>query len=54
VPLKKTVVYPPQGYAKFIGSLKTKIRSAQLQAVVAVNRELIKLYWEIGKEIIEK
>jgi len=41
-------------YAKFITSLKTKIRSVQIKAAVAVNSELIKLYWEIGKEIVEK
>ncbi len=42
------------GYTKFITSLKAKVRSAQIKAAVAVNSELIKLYWEIGKEIVEK
>lgn len=41
-------------YRKFITSLKTRIRSAQVKGAVAVNKELIKLYWEIGKEIVEK
>ena len=41
-------------YVKFITSLKAKIRSAQVKGAVAVNRELIKLYWEVGKEILEK
>ena len=41
-------------YSKFIKSLKAKIRSAQIKAAVAVNSELVKLYWEIGKEIVEK
>ena len=41
-------------YAKFVNSLKAKIRSAQVKGAIAVNRELIKLYWEIGREIIEK
>lgn len=41
-------------YAKFISSLKDKIQSAQIKAAVAVNSELIKLYWEIGKDIFEK
>jgi hypothetical protein len=34
--------------------LKTKIRSAQIKGTVAVNKELIKLYWDMGKDIIEK
>lgn len=37
----------------FIG-LKSKIRSAQLKAAVAVNTELITLYWDLGKMITEK
>lgn len=41
-------------YTKFISSLKAKIRSAQIKAAISVNSELIKLYWEIGKEIVEK
>lgn len=41
-------------YSKFIKSLKAKIRSAQIKAAVVVNSELVKLYWEIGKEIVEK
>jgi predicted nuclease of restriction endonuclease-like (RecB) superfamily len=34
--------------------LKQRIRSAQIQAAVAVNRELILLYWNIGREISSK
>jgi hypothetical protein len=44
----------PADYAKFVIELKKKIRSAQFKAALAVNRELIRLYWEIGKEIIER
>ncbi len=35
-------------------SLKRKIREAQLKAVINVNKELIFLYWEIGKSILER
>ncbi len=41
-------------YKKFITSLKSKIRSAQVKGAIAVNKALIKLYWEIGKEILKK
>ena len=51
--IKKTEI-STNDYAKFISSLKAKIRSSQIKAAVAVNRELIKLYWEIGEEIVEK
>lgn len=41
-------------YAKFVTQLKKKIRSAQFKAGLAVNRELIRLYWDIGREIVER
>ena len=41
-------------YAKFVTQLKKKIRSAQFKAALAVNRELIRLYWDIGREIVER
>ena len=44
----------PLGYSTFIVSLKKKVRSAQLKASFSVNRELILLYWEIGKDIANR
>jgi len=38
----------------FIASIKEKIRLAQYEALKEVNTQLIKLYWEIGKDISEK
>jgi predicted nuclease of restriction endonuclease-like (RecB) superfamily len=44
----------PEGYEDFLRELKKRIRNAQTKAVVAVNRELILLYWHIGREILER
>ena len=44
----------PTGYAAFLADLKTRVRSVQLRAAVSVNRELIVLYWDIGKAIVER
>jgi predicted nuclease of restriction endonuclease-like (RecB) superfamily len=41
-------------YKNWLIGLKGKIRSAQLKAAVAVNSELITLYWDLGKMITEK
>jgi predicted nuclease of restriction endonuclease-like (RecB) superfamily len=41
----------PAGYAAFLDELKQRIRTAQTRAAVAVNRELVVLYWGIGREI---
>jgi len=44
----------PAGYPEFIAELKARIRSAQVRAVVSVNRELILLYWQIGSDILAR
>jgi predicted nuclease of restriction endonuclease-like (RecB) superfamily len=49
--LKRTA---PPGYAEFLANLKQRIQSAQLQACLAVNRELVLLYWGIGREILAR
>ncbi len=42
----------PQGYASLLNDLKERIRAAQVRAAVAVNRELVLLYWCIGRDIL--
>ncbi len=44
----------PANYATFIDELKNRISTARLKAGLAVNRELILLYWHIGKQILER
>ena len=41
-------------YKQWLVALKAKVRSAQLKAAVKVNIELLKFYWELGSEIVEK
>jgi hypothetical protein len=41
-------------YTSFIVSLKERIKSAQYQALKAVNKEYIELCWDIGKSLSEK
>ena len=41
-------------YQSFFGEVKSKIREAQYKALRAVNKELIQLYWELGKMIVER
>jgi hypothetical protein len=41
-------------YATLVAELKDRIRSAQVRATRSVNRELITLYWDIGKAIVER
>lgn len=44
----------PSDYAGFIANLKEKIQSSQFKAALSVNREMIQLYWEVGKDIVDK
>ena len=41
-------------YAAFLTAVKNRIHSARLNAGRAVNRELMLLYWDIGRGIVEK
>ena len=41
-------------YAAFLIEVKGRIVSARLHAARAVNRDLIQLYWDIGRGIVEK
>lgn len=45
---------PPQGYADWLAELKTRIHSAQQSAALAVNRELVLLYWQIGRDVLAR
>jgi predicted nuclease of restriction endonuclease-like (RecB) superfamily len=45
---------PIAGYAALLDELKARIRAAQVKAALSVNRELILLYWDIGKSIVER
>jgi predicted nuclease of restriction endonuclease-like (RecB) superfamily len=43
-----------EGYDDFLRDLKERIRNAQVRAVLAVNRELVLLYWQIGRDILTR
>ena len=42
------------GYASLLAELKERIRGVRLMAAVAINRELILLYWSIGRDILAR
>jgi len=41
-------------YTNLLQDVKQRIRSAQYEALRAVNKELISLYWDIGKMIVDR
>ena len=44
----------PQGYADWLADVKGRIHAAQQRAALAVNRELVQLYWQIGRDILQR
>ncbi len=48
------LVPQPEGYADWLADLKGRIHGAQQRATLAVNRELVLLYWQIGRDILAR
>ena len=44
----------PKDYESFLKILRERVRSSQLRASLSVNRELVLLYWRIGRDILER
>jgi predicted nuclease of restriction endonuclease-like (RecB) superfamily len=44
----------PAGYAEWLVDLKARIHTAQQRAALAVNQELVLLYWQLGREILAR
>jgi predicted nuclease of restriction endonuclease-like (RecB) superfamily len=42
----------PSDYRDWVKTLKNRIQAAQQRAVLAVNQELLQLYWQIGSDIL--
>ena len=48
------MIIADQQYITWLRDIKLNIQRSQIKASVAVNTELIKMYWYLGKEISEK
>ncbi|MDQ2099224.1 MAG: PDDEXK nuclease domain-containing protein [Tychonema bourrellyi B0820] len=44
----------PEDYHDFLRELKGRILQSQVRAVLSVNRELVLLYWQIGRDILNR
>jgi predicted nuclease of restriction endonuclease-like (RecB) superfamily len=49
-----SLIQAPEGYSDWLAELKVKIHNAQQRATLAVNHELILLYWQIGRDILNR
>lgn len=44
----------PVAYGAFLADVKARIQAARVQAALAANRELVLLYWDIGRRILDQ
>jgi predicted nuclease of restriction endonuclease-like (RecB) superfamily len=44
----------PEDYHDFLRELKARILQAQVRAIISINRELVLLYWQIGRDILNR
>lgn len=44
----------PEGYAAWLEDLKARVRTTQFRAARAANAQVIRLYWSIGRDILER
>ena len=54
MPVAQTPTILPTSYAEFLLEVKTQVRQRQLQALRAVNSELLALYWWLGENISQR
>lgn len=52
--MKISKITDSREYISFIDEVKQRIRRAQYEALKAVNKELMSLYWDIGRMIVSK
>jgi len=44
----------PDGYAEWLVDVKARVRATQFRAAQAANVEVIRLYWSIGRDILDR
>ena len=52
-PAKSTAALPAD-YAPLLADIKARVQSARIKAGLAANRELLALYWDIGRLILDR
>lgn len=53
-PESPSPAFPLAEYDELLGTIKERIHTAQTRAALAVNREMVLLYWQIGRDILER
>jgi hypothetical protein len=51
--MNKNLTIIDKDYTQWIETLSVRYRQSQIRAAVKVNQELLKFYWELGRDIEE-
>ena len=51
--MSKGLTIIDKDYTQWVENLSVRYRQSQIKAAVRVNRELLKYYWELGRDIEE-
>lgn len=51
---RSSIRHEDAAYREFLGGMRSRIDAARTQAARVVNRELVMLYWDIGRSILEE
>lgn len=54
LPAKSRAVVAPDSYGPLLTEIKARVQSARVKAGLAANRELLVLYWDIGRLILDR
>ena len=49
----KNITLLNQDYLQWVKELSTRYRRSQIKAAVKVNEEMLRFYWELGRDIVE-
>lgn len=50
----KEMVMMPADYVQWLADIKNRVSAARHKAALAVNGELVSLYWHIGRDILQR
>jgi predicted nuclease of restriction endonuclease-like (RecB) superfamily len=54
MPVPPTAIELPDGYGEFLSSIKKRVQTERLKAVLSANAAQILMYWDIGNDILDK
>lgn len=52
--MKRKITITDKDYSQWIQTLSSRYRKSQIKAAVKVNQELLRFYWELGHDIVDR